>query len=197
MLTCPASRKVSHAARAAARCCPTSRSRSRRAMPRPSWGRPAAARARCSTSSARSSRRSSGTVTLDGRDPFALSARSSPRSATRQIGFVFQDHCLLPQCTVLENVLVPTLVAGARAGGRGRRRRAGARPDRAGRPRRADRPSARRAVRRRAAARRDRARADPAAAAAALRRAHRQPRSRRRRDGRVAAARSPPARRTS
>ncbi|PSA84283.1 ATP-binding protein, partial [Corynebacterium diphtheriae] len=27
------------------------------------------------------------------------------------IGFVFQDHCLLPQCTVLENVLIPTLVA--------------------------------------------------------------------------------------
>jgi len=30
-----------------------------------------------------------------------------------RVGFVFQDHCLLPQCTVLENVLVPTLV-GAR-----------------------------------------------------------------------------------
>jgi lipoprotein-releasing system ATP-binding protein len=28
-----------------------------------------------------------------------------------EIGFVFQDHCLLPQCSVLENVLVPTLVA--------------------------------------------------------------------------------------
>ena len=28
-----------------------------------------------------------------------------------QIGFVFQDHCLLPQCSVLENVLIPTLVA--------------------------------------------------------------------------------------
>jgi len=27
------------------------------------------------------------------------------------VGFVFQDHCLLPQCTVLENVLIPTLVA--------------------------------------------------------------------------------------
>jgi lipoprotein-releasing system ATP-binding protein len=28
----------------------------------------------------------------------------------KEIGFVFQDHCLLPQCTVLENVLIPTLV---------------------------------------------------------------------------------------
>ena len=28
----------------------------------------------------------------------------------KEIGFVFQDHCLLPQCSVLENVLVPTLV---------------------------------------------------------------------------------------
>jgi lipoprotein-releasing system ATP-binding protein len=29
------------------------------------------------------------------------------------VGFVFQDHCLLPQCNVLENVLVPTLVGDA------------------------------------------------------------------------------------
>jgi lipoprotein-releasing system ATP-binding protein len=28
----------------------------------------------------------------------------------KQVGFVFQDHCLLPQCTVLENVLIPTMV---------------------------------------------------------------------------------------
>jgi lipoprotein-releasing system ATP-binding protein len=58
---------------------------------------------------------SSGTVTLGGRDPFELSANGLADFRNAQIGFVFQDHCLLPQCSVLENVLVPTLV-GARAG---------------------------------------------------------------------------------
>jgi lipoprotein-releasing system ATP-binding protein len=54
---------------------------------------------------------SSGTVTLDGRDPFALPPAQVAEFRNAQIGFVFQDHCLLPQCSVLENVLVPTLVA--------------------------------------------------------------------------------------
>lgn len=54
---------------------------------------------------------SSGTVTLDGRNPFELSAADLAAFRNTQIGFVFQDHCLLPQCTVLENVLIPTLVA--------------------------------------------------------------------------------------
>jgi lipoprotein-releasing system ATP-binding protein len=53
---------------------------------------------------------SSGTVTLGGRDPFALSAGGLADFRNADIGFVFQDHCLLPQCSVLENVLVPTLV---------------------------------------------------------------------------------------
>jgi lipoprotein-releasing system ATP-binding protein len=53
----------------------------------------------------------SGTVTLDGRDPFLLDARALAAFRNDQIGFVFQDHCLLPQCSVLENVLIPTLVA--------------------------------------------------------------------------------------
>jgi lipoprotein-releasing system ATP-binding protein len=54
---------------------------------------------------------SSGTVTLDGQDPFQLSAAALAAFRNRAVGFVFQDHCLLPQCTVLENVLIPTLVA--------------------------------------------------------------------------------------
>jgi lipoprotein-releasing system ATP-binding protein len=54
---------------------------------------------------------SSGTITLDGQNPFQLSLDGLAAFRNRSVGFVFQDHCLLPQCTVLENVLVPTLVA--------------------------------------------------------------------------------------
>jgi len=57
---------------------------------------------------------SSGTVTLDGRDPFQLPAAQLAAFRNESVGFVFQDHCLLPQCTVLENVLIPTLVASGR-----------------------------------------------------------------------------------
>ncbi len=52
----------------------------------------------------------SGEVTLDGRNPFTLSDKDVSEFRNRQVGFVFQDHCLLPQCTVLENVLIPTMV---------------------------------------------------------------------------------------
>ena len=52
----------------------------------------------------------SGTVRLDGVNPFALAPTALAVFRNRQVGFVFQDHLLLPQCTVLENVLVPTLV---------------------------------------------------------------------------------------
>jgi lipoprotein-releasing system ATP-binding protein len=55
-------------------------------------------------------RPTSGAVTLDGRNPFDLDERALSRFRNEQIGFVFQDHCLLPQCSVLENVLIPTLV---------------------------------------------------------------------------------------
>src|ERR1051325_541041 len=55
----------------------------------------------------------SGTVTLDGKNPFQLDAKTLAAFRNRHTGFVFQDHCLLPQLTVLENVLTPTLVAEA------------------------------------------------------------------------------------
>ena len=58
----------------------------------------------------------SGTVELDGQDPFRLGTVQQAEFRNRQIGFIFQDHHLLPQCTVLENILIPTLPhAGATA----------------------------------------------------------------------------------
>jgi lipoprotein-releasing system ATP-binding protein len=52
-----------------------------------------------------------GRVSLDNVDPFTLPEAQLADFRNRRIGFVFQDHHLLPQCTVLENVLIPTLVA--------------------------------------------------------------------------------------
>jgi lipoprotein-releasing system ATP-binding protein len=57
----------------------------------------------------------SGTVMLGRQNPFTLTPTELARFRNAEIGFVFQDHCLLPQCSVLENVLVPTLVASRRA----------------------------------------------------------------------------------
>jgi lipoprotein-releasing system ATP-binding protein len=53
----------------------------------------------------------SGTVTLDGKNPFQLQEKELAAFRNREIGFIFQDHCLLPQCSVIENVLTPTLVS--------------------------------------------------------------------------------------
>ena len=64
----------------------------------------------------------SGTLRLHGTDPYALSADGLAAFRNRDVGFVLQDHCLLPQCTVLENVLVPTLVGDADAGAADRAR---------------------------------------------------------------------------
>jgi lipoprotein-releasing system ATP-binding protein len=54
----------------------------------------------------------SGSVKLNGDDPFALAEQQLAHFRNRNIGFVFQDHYLLPQLTVLENTLVPALADG-------------------------------------------------------------------------------------
>ncbi|MEK6325471.1 MAG: ABC transporter ATP-binding protein [Acidobacteriota bacterium] len=54
---------------------------------------------------------SSGSVTLDGANSFELDEKALSAFRNEKVGFVFQDHCLLPQCSVLENVLTPTLVS--------------------------------------------------------------------------------------
>lgn len=54
---------------------------------------------------------SSGQVKLSGRNPYELSERDLAAFRNKEIGFVFQDHHLMPQCSVLENVLIPTLVS--------------------------------------------------------------------------------------
>ncbi len=57
-------------------------------------------------------RPTSGSVTLDGENPFTLDDRQLARFRNRHIGFVFQDHHLLPQLSAQENVLVPTVADG-------------------------------------------------------------------------------------
>ncbi|HWN09164.1 MAG TPA: ABC transporter ATP-binding protein [Pyrinomonadaceae bacterium] len=64
----------------------------------------------------------SGTVTLDGRNPYQLKEKELAAFRNKEIGFIFQDHCLLPQCSVLENVLTPTLVSAVRNDGTDRAR---------------------------------------------------------------------------
>jgi len=56
-------------------------------------------------------RPTSGEVLLDAKDITAMDEKELAGVRNREIGFVFQAHYLLPQCTVLENVLVPTLAS--------------------------------------------------------------------------------------
>jgi lipoprotein-releasing system ATP-binding protein len=55
---------------------------------------------------------SAGSVRLDGRDALALNDKQLATLRNERIGFVFQLHHLLPQCTIMENVLIPALVQG-------------------------------------------------------------------------------------
>lgn len=59
-------------------------------------------------------RATNGEVLLDGKNLAALDDLQLAEVRNRQIGFVFQAHYLLPQCTVLENILVPTLAGNRR-----------------------------------------------------------------------------------
>jgi len=51
-----------------------------------------------------------GTYEFGGVQPWTLDEKEQARIRNGKIGFIFQDHCLLPQCTVLENVLAPLIV---------------------------------------------------------------------------------------
>ena len=55
----------------------------------------------------------SGNYELTGASPYALNEPELAAFRSQHIGFVFQDHLLLPQCSVLENVLVPLLASGS------------------------------------------------------------------------------------
>ncbi|SMP56569.1 lipoprotein-releasing system ATP-binding protein [Neorhodopirellula lusitana] len=53
-----------------------------------------------------------GTVSINGENPFSMSAKQRAVFRNQSIGFVFQDHHLLPQLSVVENVMIPSLATG-------------------------------------------------------------------------------------
>lgn len=54
----------------------------------------------------------SGTITLNGTDPFRLSSNQLAAFRNQEIGFIFQFHQLLPEFTALENAILPALIGG-------------------------------------------------------------------------------------
>ena len=54
----------------------------------------------------------SGQVILNGQNPFTLPEPALAKFRNQNIGFIFQDHHLLPQLSVLENVLIPAVATG-------------------------------------------------------------------------------------
>lgn len=57
-----------------------------------------------------------GAIEIGDQDPFSLNEKSRAAFRNRTIGFVFQDHHLLPQLSVIENVLIPALAIGRPSG---------------------------------------------------------------------------------
>lgn len=54
-----------------------------------------------------------GEILIDGEDISRFDDAASARFRNLELGFIFQEHHLLPQCSVLENVLVPTMAPGS------------------------------------------------------------------------------------
>ena len=113
-----------------------------------------------------------GRVVLNGHDTAAADRKQRAALRNDFIGFVFQFHYLLPEFTVLENVLMPGRIAGASMA---RAQAAGRGDAGAARPRGPREEERQRPLRRAEAARGHRPRADEPARPGARRRAHRQP----------------------